>query len=80
MNAKDQYNKIVKKIEQLIEEGSYEKPGDIAERVCQEAGRTPRDLASVFSFLTGQPLISSIRLHMISLKPNMASRSFATPH
>ncbi len=61
MNAKDRYNRIVDAIENAIREGDCAKPGDIAGLVSRTAGHSLRDLASVFSFMTDQPLIQYIR-------------------
>lgn len=61
MNAKDRYNCIVDEIEKAVCNGGCAKPGDIAEQVLRKAGRSIRDLNSIFSFLTDQPLIQYIR-------------------
>lgn len=61
MNAKDRYNYIVDEIEKAVREGGCTKPGDIAEQVLRKAGRSIRDLNSIFSFLIDQPLIQYIR-------------------
>jgi AraC-like DNA-binding protein len=61
MNAKDRYNRVVDEIENAIAKGECLRPGDIAEAVSRTASQSLRDLTSVFSFMTDQPLIQYIR-------------------
>lgn len=60
MTAKERYDEIIQKIEELVTTQRLQAK-DIAEDIARSQGMTYRDLATVLGFLTGEQLINYIR-------------------